>query len=110
MFHRGWYGWAPIDTWGYDHYLASSIAPALRHLAKYKHGVPGVFMSDMGFDDDKVDEAADAWTKWLNEKADWFDWYTINNNQYSDEYRIKYTEFTEKVLPNFVKYWGCLWD
>jgi hypothetical protein len=30
--HRARHGWAPVDTWDYDRYLAATTAAALKHL------------------------------------------------------------------------------
>jgi len=40
FFKRGFKGWSPMDTWGFDYYLANIISSGVKYLIKYgNHGV-----------------------------------------------------------------------
>lgn len=133
FFIRGRRGWAPSDTWGLDHYIAQILAEALPYLAEHKHGWPAEFFPDGGLGTsytEKDNQAAQAaWTAWLHEKGEWFDWYARDDDGTSDAlgwiaegmskeekhrridaYNAKMKEFYEVVLPDFVRHFGSLWD
>lgn len=116
---RGWRGWADRDVWGMDHHLAGIIAPMLRRLADNAHGYPG---RHPGQTDNDCFETFEDWQAWLREKAEWFDWYATDemlwdssktayeNERLMEEYRARHDKFRKEVLPDFVKWWGALWD
>ena len=139
FFQRGRRGWADHDTWSFDTYLAGVLAGGLRprcairrprclgtylagvlagglrRLADKNHGYPCDFPGE-----------AEGWQAWLRDKADWFEWYAKDGIMPSDQpyhtlsqeerrarmdaYRAKMDKFFEEVLPDFVKYFGNLWD
>ncbi|SRR5712691_11226565 len=122
-FVRGYRGWADYDTWGLDHYMAGVFAGSLRHLAKNNHGAPHDFIEKYG------DKGFDEWDAWLRDKADWFEWYHLDEDGTSDDkgwitpgmpsdemrrridaYTAKMEKFHNEILPDFVKRWGSLWD
>ena len=123
--HRigGWFqranrGWADHDTWSFDHYLAEVVAGGLRKLAENGHGYPCDFPG-----------GAEGWNAWLLDKADWFEWYHLDEDgasgdkgwidpaltqdekrRHMDAYHAKTERFFNEVLPDFCKYFGNLWD
>lgn len=115
FFQRGRRGWADHDTWSFDTYLAEVLAGGLRRLADKNHGYPCDFPGE-----------AEGWQAWLRDKADWFEWYandgimpsdqpyhTLSQEErraYMDTYHAKMDQFFNEVLPDFVKYFGNLWD
>lgn len=125
-FVRGWRGWADHDTWGLDGYIAGVLAGSLRHLASTKRGCPQDFVERAGGD---VDAGCDLWVAWLREKADWFEWYCLDEDGTSDDrgwiapgmsdeekrrridvHRAKLDQFFDVVLPDFGRHFGSLWD
>lgn len=119
LFQRAFRGWAPVDTWGLDYHLAYILKDSLNHLADNTHGYP------MGFGDKYGDKGAEEWEKWLRDKAEWFRWYYEKEEYYCKDYftiseeekqrrlkeEIEKSEvFYKEVLPDFVKYYGNLWD
>ena len=133
FWQRGIRGWADEDTWSFDHYLARVIAEGLRHLDQVKHGVPNEFCP--GWPDRydhtsaELDVASAAWSAWLQDKANWFEWYWRDEDGMSDgtnwidpeipddekkrridSHMAKLKHFYEVVLPEFGKYFGALWD
>jgi hypothetical protein len=124
FFTRGYRGWADLDVWGLDHYVARVLAGSLRHLAKTCHGSPNEF-----YDEANVGHEGHKWRAWLNDKADWFDWYYKDEDGASDDkgwvrwdlsdeersrrikaHENKMEEFQTVVLPDFIKYFRNLWD
>lgn len=139
LFQRAWMGYASHDVWGFDHYLAGVMAKGLRDLAGQAHGCPHEFAVKYNPPDDGTPEAkywpGDAnrgtrdWQSWLYDKADWFEWYYLDEDGTSDDkgwitpgmsgeekrrridtYHAKMEKFFNEVLPDFVKYYGNLWD
>jgi len=127
LFQRAWRGWADVDTWSYDHYLAETIAPALRHMAARAHGYPMFILENRPdlLDEDGTandDKALEAWQHWLIEKAGWFEWYhreelnlsaDMTDNQKTaalDLYERQHNNFQDKVLADFGKHFESLWD
>jgi hypothetical protein len=138
FFQRGWRGWADHDVWGLDHYISGVLMHSLRHLANTTHGMPIEFTERRGYSYDPEtgvetpgDNAAafEDWRAWLLAKANWFEWYHYDEDGTSDDkgwiknglseeeikFRIdahmkKMKQFHDEVLPDFVKYWGNLWD
>jgi hypothetical protein len=127
FFQRAWRGWSDGDTWSYDHYLARTIAPALRHMADHTNGYP-MFIVD-GRPDlldaegiPKDAECLEAWKHWLIEKATWFEWYhaeelnlhpDMNDDQKIaalDLYERQHKNFQENVLADFGRHFESLWD
>jgi hypothetical protein len=85
-------------VWSFDTYLASVIAGGLRELAEHNHGYPSEFPG-----------GAEGWEAWLRDKADWFEWY--GDWDAPDHLDPKKNDtFFEEVLPDFVKWYGGLWD
>jgi hypothetical protein len=132
FFVRGWRGWANHDAWGLDHYVSGVFAGSLRRLASTKRGCPHEFAMLYATDEEPngdADKGTEAWCDWLRGKADWFEWYYLDEDGTSDDKgwiapgmsgeekkrRIdahceKMRVFHEEVLPDFVKNWGSLWD
>lgn len=127
FFYRGLYGWAPVDTWSYDHYLCRTMAPALRHMAKKAHGYPP-FITDNRPDlldennEEVFEKCLEAWKLWLVEKATWMEWYDaeelnltpeMNDDQRIaaiDLYERQHNNFLENVMPDFCRHFESLWD
>ena len=127
LFQRAVRGYADVDVWSYDHYLARTIAPALRHLASTTHGYPPFILDDRPdlLDADGTvndDKAFEAWQHWLIEKASWFEWYHKEELNLSpdmtddqrlaalDLYEKQYKNFHDVVLADFGRHFGALWD
>lgn len=114
FFIRGWRGWAPHDTWSFDHYMAGVIAGGLKHLAEHTHGWPGyhpVEVAGSYEEQDKVRphfETFEEWQAYLRETAAWFESYA--NDDTLDWSLERYEEFTKRILPKFIAFWGSYWD
>jgi hypothetical protein len=129
-FRRAWYGWAPQDTWSFDHYLASVIAEGLEHMADHAHGWPFFIQEELGcvadeygsIGKDNDDACLHAWKVWLYDKARWFRWYAADHiglrpgmtdaekSHTLDFWEKQEKHFYEVVLPDFCKRFGNLWD
>ena len=124
---RALYGWAPMDTWSFDRYLANVSAPALRHIAQSAHGYPRWVLDEYpeltNFDGTVSDEAAmEVWRNWLIEKATWFEWYTNDelglHPDMDDDQKLTCIEFFEKqhryfkevVLADFCLHFDSIRD
>lgn len=127
LFQRAWRGYADHDVWGFDHYLASVIAPALRQMAERTNGYPPFILEhhpELLDEDGTVndDKAMEAWQCWLKEKASWFEWYhreelNLSPNMTDDQkyaalnlYERQHKNFQEKVLVDFGMHYESLWD
>jgi len=128
FFYRGWNGWAPIDTWSLDHYLAGVLAPALRHMAREAHGCPTWICEEYNLPVDEHGSPVDfeyaltRWKDWLTETADWFEWYHKDEIDLvpgmTDAAKREVIAFHEKkmqtfktiILPAFVRHFDSLWD
>ncbi len=124
---RAYRGWADVDTWSYDHYLARTIPGALRRLAQYTNGYPPFILDDrpdlLDADGTVNDtKAFEAWQHWLIEKATWFEWYAREDMNLEpgmtddqkhaaiDLYERQHKQFQEVVLVDFSKHFESLWD
>ena len=58
--HRGWYGWAHQDVWGFDNHLFTIISEALGDLNAHKPGCSWDYL-------DKYGER--AWEQWHQDLA-----------------------------------------
>ena len=124
--------------WSLDHYLASVLAPALRQLADETHGIPVEFLKKFGYSYDPEtgketpgdsDRAFVAWKLWLRDKANWFEWYHLDEDGVSDDkgwidsalsdeeksrrisaHLAKMERFLTVEMPDFVNHFGSLWD
>lgn len=128
FFVRGYYGVAPMDTWGFDHYLASIMARGFRELAKNAHGCPYFIVEEYGLDADEhggpvdIDKAVQCWQDWLLHKAEWLEWYVADDLPLTEgmtqeekvavlnAYDKKQATFHKFVLPNIARNFGSLWD
>lgn len=120
LFQRAFRGWADHDTWGLDYHIAGILKNSLKHLAKYSHGCPHEFMEKYG-----DPQAFKEWDNWLLDKAEWFRWYhehedeeVVNWFKLTEEEKSKIIQdsntkmkiFYDEVLPDFIKYYGNLWN
>lgn len=133
FFQRGWRGWADRDVWGFDSYLAGVTAAGLRRLEATRHGYPVEFLPDYQTRWDHTSEESDAasaaWGRWLIDKAEWLEWYHLDEDGVSDDkgwiredlseeeksrritaHQEQIRRFYEEVLPDLAKHWGSLWD
>lgn len=127
FFQRGWRGWAEHDTWGYDHYLARTMAPALRYMALHAHGYPQwVLTESPGLinDEGTVDDfnALIMWKNWLDHVASWMEWYdreelNLEPGMTDDQklaaldlWERQLKNFKEVVMVDFMKKFDSLWD
>lgn len=128
FFIRGRYGWSPMDTWSFDHYLAGVLAPSLKHMAKVAHGYPQWICEEYNLETDEhgwakdPDTAIGCWRLWLWDMGNWFEWYykdeiTLREGM-TDVEKREVIEFYEKrmktfktiILPSFFKHFESLWD
>lgn len=122
---RAIWGYARHDVWGTDHYLARLISMMLRDLAKRPNGTPMFIIEREGLDPyapNDTDHTVKLWAAWLNDKAEWFEWYAADDIVFGldmtdqeklvvlDNYDKKYTHFKQQVFPDFVKHFDSLWD
>lgn len=117
MFQRAHHGWAPKDTWSFDNHLSRIIGGGLRHLAANTHGCPMSFVKRYG--DEKCHK---MWQIWLEETAWWFEQYNEEFGLFKEHkskaaqkvatkvYERDRKTFHEKILPDFCKHFGSLWD
>lgn len=127
LFQRAVRGYADHDTWSFDHYLCTVIAPGLRQLAANSHGYPPFILDnrpDLLKEDGEPDDekALEAWQHWLIEKATWFEWYhreelNLHPDMTDDQklaaldlYERQHKNFQETVLADFGRHFESLWD
>lgn len=127
LYQRARYGWAEHDTWGYDHYLCQTMAPALRYMAANAHGYPQWILTENpgltneeGVIDD--DHACRMWVNWLEHVASWMEWYdkeelNLDPGMTDDQklaaldlWERQLKNFKEAVMVDFMKKFDSLWD
>jgi len=88
FYHRGRYGWAPMDVWSFDSYLERVIGAGLNHLAENSHGAPSGFPNP----DPNTNTDFDLWSvtlkQWSKSFADSY-YYTMNSGELAT-YESKY--------------------
>ena len=117
-----------MDTWSLDHYLAGVLYPALRHMARNAHACPMWIVEEYNLDADEYgapvnfEEGLECWKGWLNDKAEWFEWYyrdeidivpgmtDTQKREVIDFYERKMKTFKTVVLRNFFEHFDSLWD
>lgn len=127
-FVRGYHGVAPMDIWSLDRHVFRVLSRGMRLLAKNPQGYPMWIPEhyNLGVDDNNAaintDEAVDCWKSWLNDQADWLDWYLADDIGFTpesseaeriaaiNEYDKKYNTFKTIVLPHIMQHIDSMWD
>src|ERR1700677_2441392 len=81
-------GWADCDTWSLDDYLGQWLPHALRHLKKYKQGIPCSMFEEGELEAGKEadEKASKKWDDTLNKMIGGFEALNrINNGLYEEE-------------------------
>ena len=133
FFQRGWRGYADHDVWSFDHYVAGVMSAGLKRLAANHCGYPTAFLPDYPtrweHTLEEREAAYAAWTAWLEDKAEWFAWYAVDDDGISDDrgwirpdltedekrrrieaHLAKMETFHSEVLADFGEHFGSLWD
>ena len=127
-FIRGYHGVAPMDTWSLDRHVFRVLAQGMRILAKDPRGYPMWIPEEYNLGTDEhgeavnTDEAVECWTSWLNDYAEWLEWYLDDNLNITPDsteaekvaainaYDKKYAAFKTVVLPHIMKHIDSMWD
>lgn len=94
FWHRGRYGYAYSDIWGWYYWWATAGAEALRYMAEKGSGYPG---------NDKWD-TPEKWHDYLIEMADKLEWSAqscnLGNHEKENEYYKMYDEIIERRIAS----------
>ena len=128
FFVRGRHGVSQMDTWSFDHYLATVMARGFRMLAEKPNGVPMFIAEEYNLDTDEnggpvdIDKAVQCWQDWLINRAEWLEWYVKDEVGITPEmsdfektaalnkWDIKYKTFKTVILPDIAAHFDALWD
>lgn len=119
---RAKHGWSPMDTWNFDRYMAGVTAGGLRHLAETATGFPHFILEEYDLEEGDDEGALESWKHWLNDKAEWFEWYKademnlpINGTKAEvqfalDSFDKKMETFKRVILADFGRRYESLWS
>lgn len=86
--HRGQYGYAYVDVWNFCNWYPRVGADALRYLAKYGHGYPGV----------KPWETPEEWHEYLNHLANRLQRCADSQDILFGEERNEYKDVLDEIM------------
>lgn len=107
-FVRARKGWAPNDTWSFDHYLNGVLRDGLRHLAEHTHGHPGFYNSHEEWQE-FLRSVAQAIEDYEKEEDDTHTHLYEPVEVWTKRRDEKYAAM-QKKLHEMVDVWGHLWD
>lgn len=93
--HRARHGWAPSDTWDFDHYLARLLGEGLGYMARHSHGYPAGF-------------TVESWEAELRKLSESL--LTYHYNQWTADNSPGIHEEAKAAIARLSELWGHLWD